>query len=148
MITCDDIGNWFAARWNADALLPLLVPGGVHSERAPDEAEPPYGVFVVEQVGPVLANSGFQNYPVFTLEHVVFASEGGDDSSSEIQSRVQFAFPLRNASPNLRNAGEEVGTMRPGGRSSRLAAKLRNAKDVVLNRFVWTLDCTGRMDVQ
>lgn len=148
MITCDDIANWFVARWKADDRLAMMVPGGIHAGRAPDGVQTPYAVFEVEQTGPVLANSGYQNYPVYTGTLTVLTAEGGDDDTSDIQSRVQFVYPLRNATPGLRNSGEEVGTMRPGGRSARLSSKLRNAKDVVLNRFVWTLDCVGRMDVE
>lgn len=148
MITVDDIANWFMDTFNADADLPGLIPGGMAAERAVETSEAPYGVFTVELAGDVTFNSGIQCYPEFTIVASIYADQDTEADTSGIQSRMLYAYPQRPASGALRNSGEYVLNMFPNANSAKFDPKLRNANDVVLNRFGWKVQCVGLTNVE
>lgn len=148
VICQDDIANWFLRIFLADAVLPGIVPGFVVAERAAEECAAPYGVFTTEISSESTYNSGYQEWKLFTLTATVYGDQDTVADSSAIQQRMNFAYPETPSDNALRNSGEIVFTMIPVAASSKFEPKLRNANDVVLNRFAWKITAVGNTYVE
>jgi hypothetical protein len=148
VVTLDDVQNWVIATCNADPVLPLLVPGGVHSERVPESAEQPYAVMTVKLSGAVAMNSGFLEYPEFDVTLSVYADQGTAADTSGIQARMLYVFSPEPVNGALRGTGESVVNCRPSAGDAKLDDKLRNANDVCVCGFGWRIWCCSRTDLE